>query len=299
MSEHENRWPGPGPSGDAADKTQPVAVPDVSSGGPGSTEDVVPEDPAVPAEGPGQAGASPEPAGSEQVDTPEQAAAEAEELGSTDLPPVVPSRSAARASTRRPSAASPVIIWSVVGAVVLVAVAVAGFLLLRDDQSSQAAPSPVPTVTRTLPAPTATTDPVVRGEGSALFTALPGTVRQYVLTSITPGDLAAQVGALETYELSYAGALGDVDAVYSVQVTQWATPEAATAAADALSASFAPASSTGEVQAGGAAVGAFSLFGEGTSTTEAAHAVWTNGTVVLHASGPAADITNFYLAYSL
>lgn len=293
MSEHENRWPGPGPSGDAADKAQPVAVPDVSTGGLGSVGSV---DAAAPAED----AATAEVAIPAELATPEQAAAEAEERRSTDLPPVVPSRSAARASTRRTIAASPVIIWSVVGAVVVVAAAVVGFLLLQgDDEGSQAAPSPVPTVTHTLPAPTATTDPVARGEGSALFTALPGTVRQYVLTSITPGDLAAQAGALETYDLSYAGALGDADAVYTVQVTQWATPEDATAAADALSASFAPASSTGEVQAGGAAVGAFSLFGEGTSTSETAHAVWTNGTVVLHASGPAADITNFYLAYSL
>ena len=212
--------------------------------------------------------------------------------------PAAPSRSSARGTSGRRITQNPVLLWSVVGGVVLVAVAVTAFLLLRGDDPTPGA-APAPTVTRTLPAPTATTDPIARGEGTVLFATLPDTVRQYVLTAITPGDLAAQVGALEAYDLTYAGALADVDATYTVQVVQWATPEEATAAAAALSATLGTASSTGEVLVAGTVAGAFSLFGEGDSTTEPAHAVWTNGTLVLHANGPAADIRNVYLAYSL
>ncbi|SDD84938.1 hypothetical protein SAMN05216410_0265 [Sanguibacter gelidistatuariae] len=284
MSEHENRWPGPGPSGDAAQETQPA--PDLADAGTASEGRLSPAD-------------NPPATGTEVGDI-----APVLPLGSPMLtPPLVPSRSAARSANGRRFTASPVLIWSVVAAVVLVAAAVTAFLLLRgDDSATGTAPTPVPTVTHTLPAPTATTDPIARGDGTVLFAALPGTVRQYVLTAITPGDLAAQVGALETYDLTYAGAIdgaGDADAVYTVQVTLWGTSDAATAAAGALSAPLAPASSTGDVHVTGAVTGAFSLFGEGDSVTETAHAVWTNGTLVLHASGPAADIRNFYLAYSL
>lgn len=222
--------------------------------------------------------------------------------------PVVASRAAARVPAPRRSLLRPAVIWPAVAALVVV-VAVAAFLLLRDNLGAPEA-SPAPTVTRTLPAPTATTDPVDRGEGSALFVALPGTVRQYVLIAISPADTAVSAdpavpavdgGALEAYSLTYAGALPDAgdpaDVEYTVQVSQWATAEEATAAAAALAAPLAPASSTGQVQAVGVSVGAFSLFGEDGPGT--ADAVWTNGTVVLHASGPAADIRNFYLAFSL
>lgn len=282
MSEHENRWPGPGLGADAGDEDQRTDGRNLSAAS--SAPD-------------GQPAASPAHEGQSTVAT----------LPSTDVDaggavaPATPAAPAAGESRRSARATSgrrlnPVVIWSVVAAVVLVAAAITAYLVLRDDSE---APAPAPTTTVTLPAPTPTAQAVARGEGTALFAAFPDSVRQYVLTAITPADLAAEGGALEAYDLSYAGVADGVEATYTVHVAQWATPEEAAAAAEAWGSPLAPASSTGEVMVGGTASGAFSLFGDDGTATETGTAVWTNGTVVLQATGPALDIRNFYLAFSL
>ena len=319
MSEHEDLWPGPRRAPEGAGQPQPSVEPGVTPTSPGSSDAVS----ASPDAGPAGLRAPQEtsderfaPVGARaSVVTPEQAATPPATPSSAEQPsstatgtsaeqatsPV--SRSQARAGSSdqpadRRGVSRPVLIWSIVGGVVLVAVAAAAYLLLGDDDQA-AAPTPIPTVTNTLPAPTATTEPVARGEGSALFTALPGVVRQYVLTSLTPGDLAAHADAVETYDLAYQGDLDGAAVSYVVDVTQLATTEQATAAAEALTTTLAPASSTGEVLVLDAPVGTFTLFGEDGLASETGHAVWTNGTVVLHASGPALDIRNFYLAFGL
>lgn len=248
MSEHEDRWPGPGLSGnDPQSPEQPLAS---------------------------------------------ARASEPERTGPTgELPR---SRGEARATSRR-IPGPPWLVWAVLGAVVVIAAVVAALLLLGGDDEPAA--SPAPTVTNTLPAPTPTTEPVDRGEGTALFTAMPGTVRQYVLTATGPGDALSAAGAIEAYTFTYSGALEEADAVYTVEVGQWATPEEATAAATALTAGLGTVSSTGDVLVDGAVAGTYSLVG--TEGADPAHAVWTNGTLVLHASGPAADIENVYLAFGL
>lgn len=306
MSEHEDRWPGPRWLPGAAGEPSPSAAdsgsvdPAASDPAPAARAFAGPSPDAVATSGEqrfsGVGLAEDVPAGSEDA-LPLDHAADPLQTD-TGAPAAVKTRSDARRSDGRRSVSRPVLIWSLVAGVVVVAAAAAAYLLLRDDGAS-ADPAPVPTVTHTLPAPTATTEPVVRGEGTALFTALPGVVRQYVLTEIVPGDLAAQGTALETYDLTYQGDLDEAAVGYTVQVTQWATPEEAAAAAAALSTPLAPASSTGDVLVDGLAAGGFSLFGEDGTAAETGQAVWTNGTVVLHASGPALDIRNFYLAYGL
>lgn len=282
MSEHENRWPGPGLGADAGDEDQRTDGRDLSA----ASGDPVGQ-PAVSPPGDGQSAVAT--LASTDVDTGEPVAAAS---------PAAPTAGESRRSARATSGprVSPVVIWSVVAAVVLVAAAITAFLVLRDDST---APTPTPTTTVTLPAPTPTAPAVARGDGTALFAALPDAVRQYVLTSIAPADLAADGGALEAYDLTYAGAAGDAEVTYAVHVAQWATPEEAAAAAEAWASPLAPASSTGEVVVGGTASGTFSLFGEDGTAAEPGTAVWTNGTVVLRATGPALDIRNFYLAFSL
>ena len=281
MSEHENRWPGPGLGADAGDENQRTDGRELSA----------------------TTGA---PEGQSAVSAPREGQSAVTTIASTDVDrePVAgdgapaPAAGESRRSARATSGPrfSPVIVWSVVAAVVLVAAAITAFLLLRDDS---AAPAPTPTTTVTLPAPTPTAPAVARGEGTALFAAFPDSVRQYVLAAIAPADLAAEGGALEAYDLTYAGAAGDAEVTYTVHVAQWATPDEAAAAAEAWGAPLAPASSTGEVVVAGTPSGTYSLFGEDGTATETGTVVWTNGTVVLQASGPALDIRNFYLAFSL
>ena len=285
MSEHGDLWPGPpraqgageAQSSDAQASSDALAGPD-GAAGPQAPEDVAAAQ--LPEKG----------AATEEVDAATEASATATRSRRADT--------SASATTRRGSTARPALVWSIVGAVVLVAVAGTTYLLLRDD-GTQAAPAPLPTVTTTLPVPTPTTAAIERGEGSVLFTSLPSEVRQYVLTAITPVGPAVPGGALETYDLTYDGDLAGAGASYTVHVEQWATPELATAAAEAAAAQLAPSSSTGEVLVGDAVTGAFSLFGEAGGATETGSAVWTNSTLVLQASGPALDIRNFYLAFGL
>ena len=288
MSEHGDLWPGPLRARGAGEPR--------SAGEAASSDALAASDDADDAAGP----RLPEHVAAAQL--PDRGAA-AETLAAAAGTSATASRSrsadtSASATTRRGSAARPALVWSIAGAVALVAVAATTYLLLRDDGDPGAA-APVPTVTTTLPVPTPATAAIDRGDGSTLFTSLPSEVRQYVLTAITPVGPAVPGGALETYDLTYDGDLAGGGASYTVHVEQWATPELAAAAAEALAAPLAPASSSGEVLVGDAVTGTFSLFGEAGGAREAGSAVWTNGTLVLQASGPALDIRNFYLAYGL
>ena len=311
MSEHGDLWPGPRREHGAADEPQPPLEPDTAPLGSGDDAPTLagavpdatpaPDVQATPAVGQTPADTAAAFFRSAPGERPEPPIDEAAEA---DLPAGPQMRSAARSRSTTPPdserrfAGRRALIWSVVGAVVVVAAAATAYLLLRDD-GSEAAPAPVPTVTTTLPAPTATAAPIDRGEGSALFAALPGVVRQYVLTAISPVAPAVPGGPLETYDLTYQGDLDDAAVTYTVHVEQFATPELAAAAAEVWGAPLAPASSTGEVLVGGAATGAYSLFGDDGSAAQSGSAVWTNGTLVLQASGPALDIRNFYLAFGL
>ena len=299
MSEHGDLWPGPRRAHGAAGEPEQPLGPDAGAVTP---DDGVSASASASVSAPASAELAPEPERTEDAPSAEDAPSGEDAPAAEDESPAASTRSAARTGATRPAdgrrIGAPVLIWSLVGAVVLIAVAVTAYLLLRDD-GSQAAPAPAPTVTTTLPAPTPAAAPIERGEGSALFTALPGEVRQYVLTSITPVGPAVPGGALETYDVTYEGDLAGAGAAYTVHVEQWATPELATAAAEAAAAPLAPASSTGEVLVADAATGTFSLFGEDGAATETGAAVWTNSTLVLQASGPALDIRNFYLAFGL
>jgi hypothetical protein len=95
---------------------------------------------------------------------------------------------------------------------------------------------------------------------------------------------------------SYTGPLDDADVTYDIVVGQWPTPAEAAAQAAALVAAAPAPSSTGDVTVAGAVTGTFSIWSVDDAT---ATATWTNGTVLLQATGPAADIENFYLAFSL
>lgn len=183
--------------------------------------------------------------------------------------------------------------WAVGGVVALVVVVVAVLLLTGDDAGEPATPAAVEVVG---PEPTPAAEPVVRGEGSALFLALPDSVRQYSLASIAPSDAFAGVAALESVTASYSGPLEGSEVTYDVVVGQWPTPAEAAAQALALVGAAPAPTSAGEVTVGGAVTGTFSISSVDDTT---ATATWTNGTVLLQATGPAADVENFYLAFSL
>lgn len=216
------------------------------------------------------------------------------------------SRRARRVEGRRSRA-----LWVVIGVPVVLVAAVVLFFVLRpaDDRSASA------TVTTTLPVPTATSEPLDREGTTALVQALPGTVRQFVLTTVEPTDTLD--GALESYVVGYAGdaldaqgspaastasssatgATQTASSGFTVTVGQWKDATAATEAAAVLAADLGEPTSTEDVTVGDEVTGSLSYFGadgepEGT-------AVWTNGTVVLRAVGPATEIVNFATGFGL
>ncbi|GAA2720243.1 hypothetical protein [Cellulomonas aerilata] len=160
-------------------------------------------------------------------------------------------------------------------------------------------PGAVAPETVVLPSPTPTIAPVERAPVSPFADSLPSSVLGYALTSLVEEPALLAAGALEGYRLDYSdGAAGTV----TVTAGQWESDaDAATALAAATTAAGATAvpvtdggPTSGEVQVGGAVVGGWTLTqaadGSGTVT-------WSNGTVVLQATGPADVVRDVYAAY--
>lgn len=212
-------------------------------------------------------------------------------------------RRARRSEQRRGRA-----LWFVIGVPVVLVAAVVLFFVLRPADAEPAASA---TVTTTLPVPTATSEPLDRADATALVQALPGTVRQFVLATVEPTD--ALEGAVEGWTVVYEGealssdgssasavSTGSADAPaagFTVTVGQWADAERASEAAAALSAELGEPTSTEDVTVGDEVTGSLSFYGEDDASEGTA--VWTNGTVVLRAVGPASEVVNFATGFGL
>ncbi|ACZ20649.1 hypothetical protein Sked_06890 [Sanguibacter keddieii DSM 10542] len=212
-------------------------------------------------------------------------------------------RRARRSEQRRGRA-----LWFVIGVPVVLVAAVVLFFVLRPADADPAASA---TVTTTLPVPTATSEPLDRADATALVQALPGTVRQFVLTTVEPTD--SLEGAVEGWTAAYEGeavdsqwgtasgtSTGSADttaAGFTVTVGQWADADRATEAAAGLSADLGEPTSTEDVTVGDDVTGSLSFYGEDGASEGTA--VWTNGTVVLRAVGPASEVVNFATGFGL
>lgn len=158
-------------------------------------------------------------------------------------------------------------------------------------------PLPTPTITVTPPPPTPTISPAERaGEQTALTTALPDVVLRFTQQGIE--NLPAwqdDHDATESWTVTYADGTGEGAARITLQVGQWATPEAATSFADAQIKAAGTATKTGDVLVDGETTGTYALVPSGDSAVM----WWRNGTVVIRAEGPADDIEAFYSEYPL
>ena len=204
---------------------------------------------------------------------------------------------AGRTATRR------VPVWVfVVAGVVLVALAGTAALLLS-NRGGEMPPAEAEVIT--LPVPTPTIEPMDREAGTAFYDALPSTVLDFVVSgSGDAGELAA-LGALESYRLEYT----DGTETVVLLAGQWATAAEAEVARAASSQVPAPAddaaetsatdpleADSGDVTVGGTVVGTYTM-----ETTEGDDGVltWSNDTVVLQLSGPAAGLRDLYAGFPL
>lgn len=211
------------------------------------------------------------------------------------------------------------VLWAVIGsAVVVVVAAVIAFALLSGDGRDPVAE----TTTTTMAVPEPTTAPLDRTGSSALVQALPGTVRQFVLTTVEPAD--GLEGALEAWTSAYAGEVLTVDGspaavspepagttdqasaegvaaedapAFTVTVGQWEDAERATAGAQALAADLGEPTETADVTVGEDVTGSLSFYLPDDAATGTA--VWTNGTVAIRAVGPSSELVNFATAFGL
>ncbi|WP_456845581.1 hypothetical protein [Cellulomonas sp. P5_C6] len=196
----------------------------------------------------------------------------------------------------------------IIGVVVLIAAAVIIAIVTGSKGDSTDTPPPAAASTVLLPSPTPTVAAVARPATTAFAAALPTTVLQYALATSAPDAEWQAAGALEAYTETYTdGGSGTV----TVRSGQWETPEEATAFAATLVAAFpaappAPSASaspagptlpqSGDVTAGGAKAGTYSIADAGDGT---GIAVWTNGSAVFQATVPLADVVDFYNAFPL
>jgi hypothetical protein len=173
------------------------------------------------------------------------------------------------------------------------------------DDTEAAPPAVASTVL--LPSPTPTVAPVARPATTAFASALPTSVLQYALASSADDAEWLGAGAIEAYTETFTdGGSGTV----TVRAGQWETPAEATAVAANLVAAFpaapSPAASasptgptlpqSGDVTAGGAVAGTYSIADAGDGTGVA---VWTNGSTVFQVTAPVAQIEDVYKAFPL
>lgn len=182
-----------------------------------------------------------------------------------------------------------------VGALVLALIVflLAGFAwpgFLRGDGGSE----PQPTVTVTASPATPTVESMDRpAEETAFQKALPSAVLTFSLLSYAESAATLDAGAVEAWTFEYS----DGERPVTVVAGQWATPEDATAAADAMLAAAGEPTSSGDVLVGTEVVGTYAITPGATAGT--AVATWRNGTTVFQASGPEDVVEEFYAAFPL
>lgn len=176
----------------------------------------------------------------------------------------------------------------------LVLLLLLGFVWPGFWRAEEEEPEPLPTVTVTAPAPTPTVDAMARAaEETAFQKALPSTVLQFALVSQAESPATLDAGAVEAWTFEY----GDGARTVTVVAGQWATPEEATAAAQAMMAAAGQPTAQGDVLVGDQVVGTYAIMPG--STPDLAVATWHNGTTVFQATGPLDVIEEFYAAFPL
>lgn len=169
---------------------------------------------------------------------------------------------------------------------------------------------PAPAVTVTAEAAAATTQPVSKGETSEFGASIPETDQQFVLTSFEEASDWPVQGPLESFALEYSGKSGEADVVFEVYAAQFSDAEKAKSVYSERLTEGATEIGKGEVSVGENSVGSFvistdetgGLFppvkGEDPLPAGTARALWTNGTALFEAFGPAHEIVNFYNGYA-
>ncbi|MDR2378920.1 MAG: hypothetical protein LBD70_05810 [Bifidobacteriaceae bacterium] len=122
-------------------------------------------------------------------------------------------------------------LWaSVLAVAMMVAAAVVYVVIVRGKQDVPAAPQPTITVTKTVSPPAPKLSPAPRESGTAFYDRIPSTLGAYALTATAENPAWGELGAFDSYTLTYS----DGDRQVTLLAGQWRTDEAAAEAFDAL-----------------------------------------------------------------
>ncbi|XBH20750.1 hypothetical protein V5R04_10990 [Jonesiaceae bacterium BS-20] len=206
-----------------------------------------------------------------------------------------------------------------ISAILLGVVGVAALAVFAGNRLGVAlgVPTAGPTVTVTAVAPTPDREPIARDNPSALGAALPDASGAFVLWAYNQPTAAQGAASMKISEAEVLDAAGGAyeatidgrQAFILVTALQYATAQQAQAAGNVMPIESAKVVETGEVMVGDRQVGSFTRYEATATEAEAFSAgqvfdpagivVWTNGTVRLFAIGPAQQMQNFYLGFSL
>ena len=163
-----------------------------------------------------------------------------------------------------------------------------------------AAASPTVATSPTVIATTATVPtitPIARDPAASAFgKALPSAVGRYALTAEESTYDWGSLNAGEAYKLAYATGTGPDASVINVVAGQWGSASEAIAARTSLVPPGVTPTASGNVKVGGDVVGDW-LIVPGTDGN--ATITWRNTTVVIQATGPAAEMEDFFRAFPL
>jgi len=151
----------------------------------------------------------------------------------------------------------------------------------------------------TVPQPKPTITPAAReGEQTALVKAIPDVVHQWVQNGVSGNsDWQKEAYAVEAWNVNYLDGATKSGQRVKVIVGQWSSDsEAAQFYRKQKAAVKVAATNVNNVLVGEQIVGEYALFDTGGGLGEI---WWRNGTVVVKASGPVAELADFYTAYRL
>ncbi|MFC8732364.1 hypothetical protein ACFT5B_07895 [Luteimicrobium sp. NPDC057192] len=176
----------------------------------------------------------------------------------------------------------------------LLAILVVLFLAFAWPGLARSDASPAPTVTVTQPGPSPTAQPAALPAGATAFVqATPGLVGPWARTATRPAGAGS---AIEAWVVTYAGPYDGADTKITVGAWQYETAAEAAGAAAARTGKGAEPSASGDVVVRGKKAGTYAVV---PGSDGNAQVVWSNGTAVFDASGPADAVRSFYFAFPL
>lgn len=202
--------------------------------------------------------------------------------------------SAGKPAVRRRSGSSIVKLRIAVGVVAIIMVISVVFAFVWPGWAVRRADTPSELPSASVSASPTISASALPGDASALLSAMPDSVANFVRTSTKTVDTWRSSDPLEEYELVYS--TGDKAQDVTVTVAQWSESSEAQKQYDSVVADESGDQlAEGNVKVDGKATGSYVVKEDGSNAV----AIWRNDTVVFEATGPKASVETIYQQFPL